>query len=624
MSQIPVNGFPIRAGRFAAAFHGLTFSGRLLLPLPLGRKLKMGNSDRDSDRDISTALDGKRDSPIPLPFVDLKNRFQFMRKQRKLAMAIPPPEKPLPPGLRRFYWKIQILTYSVNHTNGPKDEFHPIIFYPIDSKRINFDMVVVGLQELYCSSFYTLTHLIYQPSVPWFEVFKTFYASRGFARLTFNKSSVPRLVGTALMVFVKRELLKYIRAAEIKYISTAMNGFSGKNGAICMRLTIGDGVHVTLINSHFTPDEEASNYRIWEYKRITDLCDFCQPDPLIKDDYVFWFGNMSWSMMNIEKDRLMDLIQFRCFPRLMDFDELTILRNSGIAFSEYEEAQVAFLPTYRYVMCTPSFDVSYLPAYCDRILFRSSPSSMVHSTFELEVFNMTYETFMAVSCSNHKPVLGSYACTYYLDEKWKPPIEFLSPSRIKGTCWVSDKSNICSYRYDAQYRCAMFDWIGIFHLKFADDWDTLAFSYIVTAFQDKSVSGPRVQSILFPSCAIPTPGTYLLGYFSKRHGCLLALSDPFEVVDKELGMDSSMTYGTGYTAEPELIFHPPSERHLRVEDPRIKEEREATTLTPSISARQSKFKPYMTVPTPMPLLRCVTTKRYNEGTFPNGSRSSSA
>ncbi|KFD57871.1 hypothetical protein M514_01104, partial [Trichuris suis] len=587
----------------------------ILQHLPVEEYIKENNnakessSDKDSRTETQIALDMKGEAIAPIPLIDLKTRFQFLREQRQLACAAPPAPTPVPQGLRRFYWKIQILTYSVNNSVKPSADFYPTIFYPVDTNRINFDMVAVGLQDVYYEPIHMITNLIYERTDPWAEMFKTFYASRGFARLTFNKSAVPRMMGTVLMVFVKRELLQYVRSAELKYVSTALNGLSGRKGAICVRLTIGDGVHVTLINSHLTPEEEAMNYRVWEFKRITEMCDFSQPYALTKDDYVFWFGNMNWSMLNIDKNQLLELIQFRAFSRLMDFDELTTLRNAGAVFAEYEEAQISFLPTYRYVVGTPRLDVSYLPAYCDRILFRSSPGAAAFPTFELEVFNMKYETFMTVGCSNHKPLLGSYACTYYLEDNQKPPIVFLSPSRNKGVCWISERSNICTYSQEMTYKCGMFDWIGVFHLKFADDWDVLAFSYMIAAFEKSRTATTYVQNILFPSCCIPTPGTYLFGCFSQRSGCLIALSEPFEVVDRELGMDSSVTFGTDYTAEHELIFHPPQERHLRAEDPRIKEEREAAILGPTISSRESKFKPHFAVAKPMPPLHRMCTRK---------------
>uniref|UniRef100_A0A5S6QEM7 IPPc domain-containing protein n=1 Tax=Trichuris muris TaxID=70415 RepID=A0A5S6QEM7_TRIMR len=433
-------------------------------------------------------------------------------------------------GLIPFYWKTQVITYNVHRITLPPVDFHPRVFYPNNSTRLDFDMIAVGLQEMsYIPACYLTTSVLKKKS--WAELFERFYSSRGFVRLSFNASGRLQMVGMLLLVFVRRSMLKYVRKVEVKYVKTGFNGYSGHKGAICARIVVGDSVSIVLVNCHLNPDPNNAEYRVWEYNLITEKCRLSEAQKPADFDYVLWFGDMNFRVQRIEPEDALNFIRKELYSTLLEYDQLTTLRRLKVAFHEYDETDITFKPSYKYLPGTSNFDPCRLPSYCDRILYRKAVDAQQKPGFPLEILSFYYGSFPDAVCSDHKPVSATFMITSYVMECGVPPILFESPSYVRGTCWLVGRSNICRFVQRFDYTPGLWDWIGVYKMDFANDRDVVTYAYMLTAWEEGVAENGVVQNILFKERFIPPAGKYLLGCFSRRNRCLIALSDPFEVID---------------------------------------------------------------------------------------------
>lgn len=84
---------------------------------------------------------------------------------------------------------------------------------------------------------------------------------------------------------------------------------------------------------------------------------------------------------------------------LLQKDELKMIQNHHGCLSTYMEADIAFLPTYKFIKGTNNYDLKRIPSWCDRILF--------YSKEKLKISAIKYQDIDS-NDSDHKPVMGIY------------------------------------------------------------------------------------------------------------------------------------------------------------------------------------------------------------------------
>ena len=125
-----------------------------------------------------------------------------------------------------------------------------------------------------------------------------------------------------------------------------------------------------------------------------------------ENDVMIWMGDLNYRLeLNDTPSAIVELLQNDA-ASLLSHDQLSMVRQSGGAFSVMEEASVHFPPTYKYKKGTSEFNLKRHPAWCDRILYRGN--------WEVD----HYDAIMETSCSDHKPVVmtGTMAVKQYKDE----------------------------------------------------------------------------------------------------------------------------------------------------------------------------------------------------------------
>lgn len=107
------------------------------------------------------------------------------------------------------------------------------------------------------------------------------------------------------------------------------------------------------------------------------------------------------------RDPIVAAVRAREYDSLVLHDQLTkeMKFNRGFRFRSFMEGPLSFAPTYKYDRRSSEYDSSEkrrLPAWCDRILWRSRVPSRVHL--------LNYQRY-EVNVSDHKPISAGFNMT---------------------------------------------------------------------------------------------------------------------------------------------------------------------------------------------------------------------
>ncbi|KAG6821534.1 hypothetical protein H0H93_000043 [Arthromyces matolae] len=198
-----------------------------------------------------------------------------------------------------------------------------------------------------------------------------------------------QLVGTALIILVKNDLLAVIRNVEAATRKTGLRGMSGNKGAVAIRLEYHDTTFCFL-TAHLAAGHSNVEERNADYRTIAHGLHFQRGKTITSHDNVIWLGDMNYRI-DMENFTVRGLAERDELDALLAADQLHIqlkqVLDSGDAFAGYTEGPILFRPTYRYDVGTDIYDTSEkqrVPAWTDRILYRGTQVDLsVYSRAEL-------------------------------------------------------------------------------------------------------------------------------------------------------------------------------------------------------------------------------------------------
>eukprot|EP00947_MAST-08B_sp_MAST-8B-sp1_P004318 g4318.t1 len=139
---------------------------------------------------------------------------------------------------------------------------------------------------------------------------------------------------------------------------------------------------------------------------------------VLDHDVVIWIGDLNYRIdESVSLHSCYAALQHGNISFLRDRDQLNIERHAGRVFEGFEEARIDFFPTYKYIPKTDEYDRREKkkkkprpPAWCDRVLWRSSPllSCRAYGRAELNL-------------SDHKPVFARLTARTMLEVPAAPP-----------------------------------------------------------------------------------------------------------------------------------------------------------------------------------------------------------
>ena len=91
---------------------------------------------------------------------------------------------------------------------------------------------------------------------------------------------------------------------------------------------------------------------------------------------------------------------------LLSLDQLSIARAHGDAFSELDEDEPQFAPSYKFRMGSSEYDLKRAPAWCDRVLYKANVGN--YDLFQLSLDPQSYNSLETFTQSDHKPVSANF------------------------------------------------------------------------------------------------------------------------------------------------------------------------------------------------------------------------
>jgi hypothetical protein len=175
---------------------------------------------------------------------------------------------------------------------------------------------------------------------------------------------------------------------------------------------ISKGVRLTLICTHLMPHMEFYDLRCEQYKQILKDIDFGSDNidnDILKHDYVIWFGDVNFRINDYTGEEVKERVDrnWHAVHEMKEKDQLMIARKSKAAFSEFNEDEITFHPTYKMFNGTDEYNLQRVPSWTDRILYRQASYEKIDSRLRIDK-NFGYRCLFKYKLSDHKPVFASF------------------------------------------------------------------------------------------------------------------------------------------------------------------------------------------------------------------------
>ncbi|KAL2365579.1 hypothetical protein RJZ56_001456 [Blastomyces dermatitidis] len=221
-----------------------------------------------------------------------------------------------------------------------------------------------------------------------------------------------QLVGTALLVFVKSELLTEIKVVEGSVKKTGMSGMAGNKGGCAIRLQYSN-TRICFVTAHLAAGFSNYDERNRDYQTINQGLRFQRNRSIEDHDIIIWLGDFNYRI-GLPGDTVRGLIKAGDLESLYEHDQLNLQMVAGLTFPFYSEARITFPPTYKYDNGTDRYDTSEkarTPAWCDRILWKGK-----------NIRPLEYDA-APLKFSDHRPVYATFDCEISIvNEKLKEQI----------------------------------------------------------------------------------------------------------------------------------------------------------------------------------------------------------
>ncbi|KAI1286278.1 Phosphatidylinositol 4,5-bisphosphate 5-phosphatase A [Halotydeus destructor] len=287
---------------------------------------------------------------------------------------------------------IRLITYNVQDKDPDNVDVSDLLQLKGNATA---DIVAIGLQEVPSLKTDYLVQVSYDD---WSRAI-----SRAFREADYHEVGRHRIAGIVLNVYAKIDTSTALQFTETASRRRGFGGFLSNKGAVGVSFYY-RGTSVTIVNCHLTPHLEKYKERVKDYDSISNKLNFVKRD-LADHDLVFWMGDLNFRIDNMAANEVVDrTLNFNeaAISELLANDQLTKGRNSGEIFNGYTEMTPRFRPTYKFYAGTDQYDQYRVPAWTDRILFRSKQYGA------LQVDQRSYDAHEKFRFSDHKPVSAEY------------------------------------------------------------------------------------------------------------------------------------------------------------------------------------------------------------------------
>ncbi|PIL37300.1 hypothetical protein GSI_00993 [Ganoderma sinense ZZ0214-1] len=189
-----------------------------------------------------------------------------------------------------------------------------------------------------------------------------------------------RLVGTALLVLVKKDLTGVIRNVEATSHKTGLRGMSGNKGAVGIRLEYHDTTFCFL-TAHLAAGHANVAERNADYRTIVNGLHFLKGKTIDSHQNVIWLADTNYRI-DLDNERVRALALVDDFDALLAADQLRSAIDDHDVFQGYQEGPLLFRPTYKYDLHSDAYDSGEkmrIPAWTVFALFRAEVRIVDHA-----------------------------------------------------------------------------------------------------------------------------------------------------------------------------------------------------------------------------------------------------
>lgn len=242
------------------------------------------------------------------------------------------------------------------------------------------DVYVFGFQEL-TSTWEASFPDIVRPKVQDLANFTLKYInsrapSRGF-RLIGSTST-----GAVGIIAIADQSIEVRKVAYSNFRCGLFNSSLKGSSSLCCTLRKPDNEQetFTFICSHLNANEGPTNAEL-RVSNCASILSSCATDFRLmpfKTSHVFFFGDLNFRVNGLQNTDI-DYSNPDTLQKLLKtHEELNKLRESNLVFDGFDEGQIDFPPTYKYLVSQAAvFDPKRSPSWCDRILFKHYEESNV-------------------------------------------------------------------------------------------------------------------------------------------------------------------------------------------------------------------------------------------------------
>ncbi|KAJ2211580.1 hypothetical protein EV179_005391 [Coemansia sp. RSA 487] len=281
------------------------------------------------------------------------------------------------------------------------------------------ELLVLGFQELDVRA----EAFVYNNTVKDSEWTEAIERCMGDTRYSFCKIASKQLIGMFVMVYARLDVAELVSGVQTASVGCGIMGMVGNKGAVAVRMMYRD-TPLCFVCSHLAHDALQVDKRNAQFHDICKRMVFgtanhvSSIDPLVPKtlelrgaghgtanrhltifdhSYVFWLGDLNYRLAIDSGDAGGSIAQGE-YRSLLGLDQLRIAMMNKQAFSGFEEADIGFAPTYKYMLGTNEYDAKRRPAWCDRVLWWTRPGC------EGGVSCNDYSSVESLTTSDHKPV----------------------------------------------------------------------------------------------------------------------------------------------------------------------------------------------------------------------------
>ncbi|CAO3681808.1 unnamed protein product [Rhizopus stolonifer] len=259
-------------------------------------------------------------------------------------------------------------SYNLNGKAFKGELLDPWLLEHLDGNVNEPDLYVVGFQEIVELSPQQVMATDAETRKVWEEQIQRTLNSRK-SKYTLLRSN--QLVGAALVIFAKSNIVDEIRNVETAIKKTGIMGIAGNKGAVAIRMDYGN-TSFCFLAAHFASGQSNVEDRNNDFYTINEGLRFLRGKTIDSHDNIIWVSDFNYrvSLTNLEAR---EHTHQGNLEALLNHDQLIREMKLGNVFSGYHEGLITFYPTYKYDVGTDIYDTSEkqrIPGWTDRIVFK--------------------------------------------------------------------------------------------------------------------------------------------------------------------------------------------------------------------------------------------------------------